>query len=62
MASKREVDATAQMASVKAEDLCKNFGISTIDSELLERFERVTGHKPHPFMRRGLYFAHRDFD
>lgn len=50
------------MASVKAEELCANFGISHIDPELLERFERITGHKPHTFMRRGLYFAHRDFD
>lgn len=62
MAARKEIDPTLSMASVKAEDLCANFGISKIDIELLERFERITGHKPHPFMRRGLYFAHRDFD
>ena len=31
-------------------------------SELIERFEQVTGTKAHRFMRRGLCFAHRDFD
>lgn len=29
---------------------------------MLERFERVTGKKPHRWLRRGLFFSHRDFD
>jgi len=29
---------------------------------LLERFERLTGHKPHRWLRRGLFFSHRDLD
>lgn len=29
---------------------------------LLERFEKVTGKKPHRFMRRGIVFSHREFD
>lgn len=33
-----------------------------IDDELLQRFERLTGHKPHRWLRRGLFFSHRDFD
>lgn len=33
-----------------------------IDDALLERFERVTGHKPHHFMRRQIVFSHRDLD
>ncbi|RYP22451.1 hypothetical protein DL765_001663 [Monosporascus sp. GIB2] len=33
-----------------------------IDEALLERFERVTGRKPHRWLRRGLFFSHRDFD
>ncbi|KAE8386293.1 hypothetical protein BDV23DRAFT_187403 [Aspergillus alliaceus] len=33
-----------------------------IDQKLLERFEKVTGHKPHRWLRRGLFFSHRDFD
>lgn len=38
------------------------FGVSLIDEALVERFERVTGQKPHPFLRRGIVFAHRDLD
>ncbi|KAF1936863.1 tryptophanyl-tRNA synthetase [Clathrospora elynae] len=33
-----------------------------IDDELLERFERITGHKPHRWLRRKLFFSHRDLD
>jgi tryptophanyl-tRNA synthetase len=33
-----------------------------IDDEVLARFERLTGHKPHRWLRRGLFFSHRDFD
>ena len=35
---------------------------SLIDYSLLDRFERLTGHKPHRWLRRGLFFSHRDFD
>jgi len=33
----------------------------TVDN-LLKRFERATGHKPHRFMRKGIVFSHRDLD
>ncbi|KAN0068384.1 hypothetical protein V8E54_013580 [Elaphomyces granulatus] len=33
-----------------------------IDEKLLERFTKLTGHKPHRWLRRGLFFSHRDFD
>ncbi|KAF2704702.1 tryptophanyl-tRNA synthetase-like protein [Pleomassaria siparia CBS 279.74] len=33
-----------------------------IDTALLERFERVTGHRLHRWLRRGLFFSHRDVD
>jgi len=33
-----------------------------IDDAVLERFERLTGKKPHRWLRRGLFFSHRDFD
>lgn len=42
--------------------LIKEFGTQPIDEALLQRFERVTGRKPNPFLRRGLFFSHRDFD
>ncbi|CAL6081795.1 Tryptophanyl-tRNA_synthetase [Hexamita inflata] len=58
----RETDATDIMAKVKKTDICEQFGTQPLTSELIERFERLTGVKAHPFLRRGLYFTHRDFD
>jgi tryptophanyl-tRNA synthetase len=40
----------------------KQFGASLIDKALIERFEKVTGHKAHKFLRRGLFFSHRDLE
>jgi len=40
--------------------LVNQFGSSLIDEELLVRFERITGHQPHPWLRRGYFFSHRD--
>ena len=37
----------------------EEFGSKLIDTSLLERFERLTGHKPHPWLRRGYFFSHR---
>ncbi|EAU88319.1 tryptophanyl-tRNA synthetase [Coprinopsis cinerea okayama7 len=42
--------------------LIVQFGTRKIDEALLERFERLTGHKPHVFLRRGMFFSHREFD
>ena len=39
--------------------LIVQFGTRSIDSELLQRFERLTGHKPHVLLRRGMFFSHR---
>jgi tryptophanyl-tRNA synthetase len=50
---------------VKAIDynkLVEEFGTKKIDDELLARFERVTGKRPHHFLRRGIVFSHRDFE
>ncbi|GIQ90749.1 tryptophan-tRNA ligase, partial [Kipferlia bialata] len=33
-----------------------------ISAELIERFERLTGARAHVMLRRGLFFAHRDFE
>lgn len=40
--------------------LIDRFGSSRIDDALLERFEKLTGQKPHHFLRRGIFFSHRD--
>jgi tryptophanyl-tRNA synthetase len=44
------------------ESVTRKWNTSLIDQALLDRFERVTGHKPHRWLRRGLFFSHRDFD
>lgn len=40
--------------------LIDRFGSSRIDDALLERFEKLTNQKPHHFMRRGIFFSHRE--
>ncbi|XP_076392409.1 tryptophanyl-tRNA synthetase [Megachile rotundata] len=40
--------------------LIQKFGSSKIDEELLARFEKITEEKPHHFLRRGIFFSHRD--
>jgi tryptophanyl-tRNA synthetase len=42
--------------------LAKRFGAQRIEPALLERFEKLTGHKPHPLLRRGTFYTHRDFN
>ncbi|KAF4666492.1 hypothetical protein FOZ61_009638, partial [Perkinsus olseni] len=40
--------------------LIRDFGCSPIDQKLIDRMERLTGKKAHRFLRRGLFFSHRD--
>lgn len=42
------------------EKLIKRFGSSKIDAALIERFEKVTGKPAHHFLKRGIFFSHRD--
>jgi len=39
--------------------LVNDFGCERISSDLIYRFIKVTGHQPHKWLRRGLFFAHR---
>ena len=39
----------------------ERFGSSKIDAALIERFEKVTGKPAHHFLKRGIFFSHRDF-
>uniref|UniRef100_A0AC35U1U7 Tryptophan--tRNA ligase n=1 Tax=Rhabditophanes sp. KR3021 TaxID=114890 RepID=A0AC35U1U7_9BILA len=45
---------------VDYDKLIVKFGCRKIDKALVERFERLSGKKAHVFLRRGLFFAHRD--
>lgn len=42
--------------------ISRKWATKLINDDLLARFERVTGHKPHRWLRRGLFFSHRDLD
>lgn len=42
--------------------LVQEFGTREITSDLLQRFESLTGWKPHPLLRRGTFFSHRELD
>lgn len=56
------VDASGKLLPVDYDKLTRDFGATRITPELLERFERVTGRKPHRFMRRGIVLSHRELD
>lgn len=45
--------------AIDYDKLIRQFGTKAIDTALLERFEKVTGHRPHPLLRRGTFFSHR---
>ncbi|CAO1620961.1 unnamed protein product [Parajaminaea phylloscopi] len=51
-----------KVAAIDYDKLIKDFGTRHIGADLLERFEKVTGHRPHPLLRRGTFFSHRDLD
>ncbi|XP_006613630.1 tryptophan--tRNA ligase, cytoplasmic [Apis dorsata] len=53
---------TKNETGIDYDKLIKKFGSSKIDEELLARFEKITGHKPHHFLRRGIFFSHRDMN
>lgn len=48
-----------QLTCSDYEKTVKRFGATLISQDLLERFEKVTGHRPHPLLRRGTFFSHR---
>lgn len=40
----------------------EQFGSQRIDQSLLDRIEKSTGKPVHPFLRRGVFFSHRDLE
>lgn len=55
-------EATGIFTNKKYDQLVKEFGVEHLTPELLTRFEKLTGHRPHHLLRRGLFFAHRHFE
>ncbi|KAK4997802.1 tryptophan--tRNA ligase [Elasticomyces elasticus] len=56
------IDENGNTLAIDYDALREKFGTPALTSAHLERFERVTGKKPHRLMRRKLFFSHRDFD
>lgn len=48
--------------SVDYAKLIEKFGSSAIDQALIDRMEKLTGKKPHRWIRRGVFFSHRDLN
>jgi len=55
-------DVQGTETGIDYDKLIQKFGSQKISDELLERFTKCTGHEPHHFLRRGIFFSHRDFD
>ncbi|KAF8415895.1 hypothetical protein L210DRAFT_3512055 [Boletus edulis BED1] len=56
------VSVDGKQFAIDYDKLVAQFGTRCVDAALLQRFEKLTGHKPHPLLRRGMFFSHRDFD
>ena len=48
--------------TVKYDRLVEEFGTQLITDDLIKRFEQVTKKKAHPWLKRGLFFCHRDLN
>jgi tryptophanyl-tRNA synthetase len=56
------VDEFGKLLGIDYLKLTRDFGATPITSELIERFEKVTGHRAHRFIRRNLVISHRDLN
>lgn len=54
------VDPWTVEGDIDYDKLIDQFGSQRITDDLIERIERVTGHKCHRFLRRNIFFSHRD--
>ncbi|KAK6607880.1 tryptophanyl-tRNA synthetase [Botrytis cinerea] len=54
-----EIGADGIAKAINYLTLIDEFGTKKIEEADLKRFEEVTGHKPHRFMRRGIVFSHQ---
>ena len=56
------VDEHGKAVAIDYNKLIDKFGSQRIDNAMLERFERLTGRRPHRLLRRGMVFSHRDLN
>jgi tryptophanyl-tRNA synthetase len=57
-----EIGADGIAKAINYLKLVDEFGTKVLAQEDLDRFEKVTGHKPHRWMRRQIVFSHRDLN
>ena len=57
-----QVTGTEVKGIVNYNKLCEEFGCDLLTDQMINKMEKLTGKKPHPMIRRKLYYAHRDFD
>jgi tryptophanyl-tRNA synthetase len=48
--------------AINYDRLIEQFGSSRLTEDIVQRMERLTGKKPHRFLRRGMFFSHRDMN
>ena len=53
------VSEDGKQLAIDYDKLVDQFGTRRVDAAVLERFERLTGQRPHIFLRRGMFFSHR---
>lgn len=54
------VDENGLAQSIDYNKLIEQFGTRKVDETTLQRFKEATGHEPHPFLKRGVFFSERD--
>ncbi|MBR9702637.1 tryptophan--tRNA ligase, partial [Candidatus Woesearchaeota archaeon] len=59
--AKMKVDPYHVEGTIDYERLIKEFGLKKLDDKLLKRIKKHAG-ELHPMLRRGIFFAHRDFN
>lgn len=55
VSSKRET-------GIDYDKLIDKFGCTKMTDDLIKKIEKLTGQKPHRFIRRGIFFCHRELD
>ncbi|GMQ02011.1 hypothetical protein CsSME_00048441 [Camellia sinensis var. sinensis] len=51
-----------QGGKIDYDKLIDQFGCQRLDKSIVDRVHRLTSRPPHIFLRRGVFFAHRDLN
>uniref|UniRef100_A0ACD5YDB0 Uncharacterized protein n=1 Tax=Avena sativa TaxID=4498 RepID=A0ACD5YDB0_AVESA len=55
-------EVSAGKGGIDYDKLVDQFGCQRLDATIIDRIGRLSGRPPHRFLRRGLFFAHRDLN